>query len=94
VIIDYRPGASRMVVFDSFLKYLGNDPVLGTVSRDTDVTFVLKWKVPNMKTSSNQNMDWRLTLVWQKKNGKASISGRAAVSDGENTGLGSCKFLK
>ena len=94
VVVVYEAGESRMAVFDSYLKHYERDPVLGKVSRDDSKMFVIRWKVKNMKTVSGQSMDWRFSLMWNKTNDRARITGKAAVSDDDNNGSGKCKFLK
>ena len=90
VVVIYGAGESKMVVFDSFLKFLEADPVWGDVRRDNDKRFIIKWKVDNMKTATGETMDWRYKLSWDKTTGKAVITGRAAVRDDDNNGSGQC----
>ena len=94
VVVGYMPGQSKMVVYDSILAYYERDPVLGTVSRDDAKTFVLRWRLTDLKTSSGETMDWRFTLAWDKKTGRANIRGGAAVNDDDNNGSGKCFFKK
>ncbi|MDU8928938.1 hypothetical protein RXV86_16210 [Alisedimentitalea sp. MJ-SS2] len=94
VHIAYKPGESRMVVYDSFLHFLEAGPVWGRVDRDNDRRFIIRWKVDDMKTDSGHTMDWRMKLSWDKKTGRATITGKAAVSDDDNNGSGKCFFKK
>ncbi|MDU8926876.1 hypothetical protein RXV86_05730 [Alisedimentitalea sp. MJ-SS2] len=95
VAIAYRKGASKMAVYDSFMKSLDRDAILGDVVRDTDRTLVFKWVVKKVPTTSGSVLaNVRYRISWDKPSRRAKIVGQPSGIPDSYNGLGRCDFRK